>query len=65
VIRRPAVRVESGINVEAIMKAIVLAVIAATLAGCAIVPIGPPAYGRPHYERPYYEVPYYEPAYRR
>jgi len=31
-------------NVERLMKSIVLAVIVATLAGCAIVPIGPPVY---------------------
>ncbi len=51
-------------------RALSLALLLATLAGCAIVPIGPPVYvgarinSGPYYAHPYYG-PYYGPHWRR
>ncbi len=48
------------------VRAISLALSLATLAGCAVVPIGPPVYvgARAHYGG-YYGHPYYGPYWRR
>ena len=52
------------------MKSFVLTLLLATLAGCAVVPIGPPVYvgaqinSGPYYAHPYYG-PYYGPHWRR
>lgn len=55
-------------------RAFSLALLLATVAGCAVVPIGPPVYvgaqinSGPHYARPYYGPnygPYYGPRWRR
>ncbi len=50
--------------------AVAVAVLLASLAGCAIVPVGPPVYVgaqvnvAPYYAHPYYG-PYYGPRWRR
>lgn len=53
------------------VRAISFALLLATLAGCAVVPVGPPVYvgarvnvGGGYYGHPYYG-PYYRPYWRR
>lgn len=51
------------------MKSFALALVLATLAGCAVVPYGPPAYvgarlsSGPYYAYPYHARPYYARPY--
>ena len=48
------------------MKSFALALLLATLAGCAVVPIGPPVYvGARINSGPYYAHPYYGPHWSR